>query len=207
MFTPAPRRLLGSRFQALSLLLVAGLVLCVVPTWAQDSPGPVVSMQTNHGEIVIQLQADKAPLTVANFLEYVNSGFYEGTVFHRVVPEFMIQGGGFTEDLKKKPVGDPVKNEAENGLSNARGTIAMARTRDPHSATAQFFINHGENGDFLDQGNTGGDGWGYAVFGYVIEGMDVVDEIATVETGKRIEVPNMPVPVEPVIIQKVTVRE
>lgn len=200
MFAPSLR--LSRRFLAVALLSA----LVALPTLGQDAQGPVVSLQTNHGEIVIQLQQDKSPLTVANFLEYVNSGFYDGTVFHRVVDGFMIQGGGFTENLVKKPVNDPVKNEAENGLTNARGTIAMARTRDPHSATAQFFINHADNGEFLDQGNTG-DGWGYAVFGYVVGGMEVVDEIAKVKTGKRIEVPNMPVPVEAVIIQKAVVKE
>lgn len=206
MLTPFPRhRLQGFRLPGLSFLVLAALIFCTVPSWAQDS-GPVVSMQTNHGEIVIQLQPDKAPLTVANFLEYVNSGFYEGTVFHRIAEGFVIQGGGYTEDLKLKPFGEPIKNEADNGLTNARGTLSMARKPDPHSATVQFFINLGDNGEYLDQGKTG-DGWGYAVFAYVVEGMDVVDEIAAVKTGKRIEIPNMPVPVEPVIIQKVSVRE
>ena len=172
-------------------LLVAAMVL-TVSAWA----GPKVEMQTNLGRIVIELDEAKAPATVKNFVAYVNEGFYNGTVFHRVIPNFMIQGGGFTPDMAQKPTKAPVQNEAKNGLKNARGTIAMARTQDPHSATAQFFINHIDN-MMLDYPSR--DGWGYAVFGKVTEGMDVVDKIAQVKTGNRGGHQN--VPTEPVIIQ------
>ena len=172
-------------------LLVAAMVL-TVSAWA----GPTVEMQTNLGRIVIELDEAKAPATVKNFVAYVNEGFYNGTVFHRVIPNFMIQGGGFTPDMAQKPTKAPVQNEAKNGLKNARGTIAMARTQDPHSATAQFFINHIDN-MMLDYPSR--DGWGYAVFGKVTEGMDVVDKIAQVKTGNRGGHQN--VPTEPVIIQ------
>jgi cyclophilin family peptidyl-prolyl cis-trans isomerase len=141
-----------------------------------------VLMETSKGAVTIELDAAKAPLTVANFLEYVDAGFYNGTVFHRVIPDFMIQGGGFEPGMRQKPTGDPVRNEAANGLTNQRGTIAMARTRNPHSATAQFFINLKHN-DFLD--HPGQDGWGYAVFGRVTDGMAVVDAIADVKTGTQ----------------------
>jgi cyclophilin family peptidyl-prolyl cis-trans isomerase len=139
-----------------------------------------VLMQTSKGDITLELDADKAPDTVKNFLRYVDEGFYDGTIFHRVIKNFMIQGGGFTPDMKQKKTHEPVKNEAKNGLKNARGTVAMARTSDPHSATAQFFINH-KNNDFLDY--PGQDGWGYTVFGKVTGGMEVVDAIAVVPTG------------------------
>lgn len=139
-----------------------------------------VLMKTNKGDIVIELDADKAPKTVANFLDYVNAGYYNGTIFHRVIEDFMIQGGGFTPDMQKKETNAPVENEAKNGLKNKRGTIAMARTSDPHSATSQFFINHKDN-ENLDYPSF--DGWGYAVFGRVTEGMDVVDTIAETRTG------------------------
>ena len=135
----------------------------------------------NHGIITIQLDAEKAPITVQNFLEYVNSGFYSNTIFHRVIPNFMIQGGGFEPGMDQKPVNAPIENEAKNGLKNERYTVAMARTSDPHSATAQFFINVGDN-DFLDNDKCQ-DGWGYCVFGKVVEGMDVVDQIKGVKTG------------------------
>jgi peptidyl-prolyl cis-trans isomerase A (cyclophilin A) len=141
-----------------------------------------VLMQTSLGDIGLELDADKAPKTVANFLRYVDKGFYNGTIFHRVIYDFMIQGGGFTPDLKKKNTQAPVLNEAKNGLKNDRGSIAMARTSDPHSATAQFFINHGNNNN-LDHPSF--DGWGYAVFGKVISGMDVVDKIAEQPTEDR----------------------
>lgn len=160
----------------LTLTLLAGLIPA---TWAQ---GPKVLVKTNLGEITIALDEVKAPKTVANFLAYVDAGFYDGTVFHRVIPDFMIQGGGLTADMEKKPTREPVENEAKNGLKNVRGSIAMARTGAPHSATAQFFINHRDN-DNLDYPSF--DGWGYAVFGQVTEGMDVVDAIAAVRTGTR----------------------
>ena len=140
----------------------------------------MIKLTTNHGVISLELNAEKAPKTVANFLAYVEAGHYNNTIFHRVIKNFMIQGGGFTPTMSQKKTHDPVKNEAKNGLKNARGTIAMARTSDPHSATAQFFINHKDN-DFLDY--PGQDGWGYTVFGKVTGGMEVVDAIATVPTG------------------------
>ncbi|TXG88609.1 MAG: peptidyl-prolyl cis-trans isomerase [Rhodocyclaceae bacterium] len=176
-------------------LLVAALSLSVA-AWA----GPKVEMQTSLGRIVIELDDAKAPGSTKNFLAYVQDGFYNGTVFHRVIPNFMIQGGGFTADLTQKPTKAPIQNEAKNGLKNARGTIAMARTQDPHSATAQFFINHIDN-VMLDYPSR--DGWGYAVFGKVTEGMDVVDKIAQVRAGNRGMHQN--VPVEPVVIQSVKV--
>jgi len=161
------------------------LLLLMVFFWANSAiaaDNPRVKLSTNHGDMVIELNAEKAPKTVENFLNYVNSGFYDGTIFHRVISNFMIQGGGFTKNFKKKPTSAPIKNEANNGLSNARGTIAMARTSDPHSATGQFFINVVDN-NFLDYRSATMRGWGYAVFGKVIEGMDVADKIRNVKTG------------------------
>ena len=143
-----------------------------------------VLIKTSMGEITVELDADKAPLSVANFLAYVDAGFYDGTIFHRVIPKFMIQGGGFTADMKRKTAGAPIKNEADNGLKNDRGTIAMARTNDPHSATAQFFINT-VNNDFLNHKSKTSQGWGYVVFGKVVTGMDVVDAISSAKTVMR----------------------
>jgi cyclophilin family peptidyl-prolyl cis-trans isomerase len=155
----------------------------------------VVKLQTSMGNIVIELNEQAAPVTVKNFLGYVQSGFYDGTIFHRVIPGFMIQGGGFTPKMNRKKTLDPIINEAKNGLSNKRGTIAMARTNNPNSATSQFFINHRDN-DFLNYMDDNQPG--YAVFGKVIEGMDVVDAIASVKTTTRDDMEN--VPVEPVEI-------
>jgi peptidyl-prolyl cis-trans isomerase B (cyclophilin B) len=160
----------------------------------------MVKLHTNHGIITIQLDAAKAPQTVANFLDYVNSGAYSNTVFHRVIPNFMIQGGGFEPGMKQKATKTPIQNEAANGLKNDKYTIAMARTGDPHSATTQFFINTGKN-DFLNY--PGQDGWGYCVFGKVTEGMDVVDAIGKVKTGNRGG--HGDVPQEDVIITKAEV--
>ncbi|MBL9018614.1 MAG: peptidyl-prolyl cis-trans isomerase [Myxococcales bacterium] len=143
---------------------------------------PVVEVSTNHGTFVIQLDPAKAPKSVANFLAYVDAKHYDGTVFHRVIPTFMIQGGGFDQQLEKKPTQPPIQNEADNGLKNTRGTVAMARTSEPHSATAQFFVNVTDNA-FLDHQAKSGPGWGYAVFGKVTEGMDTVDKIKAVKTG------------------------
>lgn len=143
-----------------------------------------VLLETSKGNITIELNEEKAPATVANFLKYVNEGFYNGTIFHRVIPNFMVQGGGFTPDMVQKEVNAPIKNEADNGLSNVRGSIAMARTSDPHSATAQFFVNHKDNG-FLDHTAPTGQGWGYCAFGMVTDGMDVVDAIASVPTSNQ----------------------
>lgn len=145
------------------------------------SENPVVLLETTSGDILVELYPDKAPETVANFLKYVDNGFYNNTIFHRVIPGFMIQGGGLTARMQQKDTEAPIKNEADNGLKNDRGTIAMARTMDPHSATAQFFINL-VNNDFLNFQAPSGNGWGYCVFGKVTEGMDVVDKIAKVKT-------------------------
>lgn len=163
---------------------------------------PQVKLETSLGDIVIELNQEKAPETVENFLNYVEDGFYNGTIFHRVIPNFMIQGGGFDEDFNQKTTKAPIQNEADNGLSNKRGSVAMARTNDPHSATAQFFINVVDN-DFLDFRGKVPSGWGYAVFGEVIEGMDVVDEIRNVSTTMR--GPHQDVPVENVVIIKASV--
>jgi peptidyl-prolyl cis-trans isomerase B (cyclophilin B) len=160
----------------------------------------MVKLHTNHGTITLQLDAEKAPLSVQNFLDYVNSGFYDNTIFHRVIDNFMIQGGGFEPGMKQKEVNAPIKNEAANGLVNSIYTIAMARTNAPHSATAQFFINTRDNG-FLD--HPGQDGWGYCVFGKVIEGTEIVDAIGKVKTGYRGGFQD--VPQEDVIITKAEV--
>jgi peptidyl-prolyl cis-trans isomerase B (cyclophilin B) len=162
----------------------------------------MVELHTNKGKIVLTLNADKAPNTVANFLEYAKSGHFDGTIFHRVINGFMIQGGGFDEDMNQKPTKDPIDNEAANGLKNKAYTIAMARTNDPHSATAQFFINVSDN-DFLDFKSPSGSGWGYAVFGEVTEGKEVVDAIKSVKTGSKGF--HQDVPVEAVVIEKAVV--
>jgi len=168
-----------------------------------DTDRPRVRMQTTMGQIVLELDRSKAPKTVDNFVQYVNAGFYDGTIFHRVIDGFMIQGGGYTADYSKKPTRAPVMNEANGGLKNKRGTIAMARTSDPHSATAQFFINVVDN-HRLDHRSPAPGNWGYAVFGHVVEGMDVVEKIRKVRTG-----PGGPlrqdVPQTLVIIEKITV--
>ena len=156
-----------------------------------------ILLTTNYGQITLELDADKAPKTVENFLSYVNSGHYDGTIFHRVIDGFMIQGGGFAADMRQKPTEEPVENEANNGLTNDRYTIAMARTSDPHSASAQFFINVNDN-DFLNY--PGSDGWGYCVFGKVTSGTEVVDKIGKVDTGRRSMFSD--VPTEDVIIEK-----
>jgi peptidyl-prolyl cis-trans isomerase B (cyclophilin B) len=158
-----------------------------------------VQLTTNHGAITIELDAAKAPATVENFLSYVRSGFYANTVFHRVIDGFMIQGGGFEPGMKQKPTQAPIKNEAQNGLKNDRYTIAMARTNDPHSATAQFFINIKDN-DFLNHSAPNAQGWGYCVFGKVTDGTDVVDKIKGVKTGSKGF--HQDVPAEDVVIEK-----
>jgi peptidyl-prolyl cis-trans isomerase B (cyclophilin B) len=162
----------------------------------------VVKLSTNYGDITIELNAEKAPITVANFLSYIEKGFYEGLVFHRVIKSFMIQGGGMDADMKQKPTDAPIKNEADNGLSNDKYTIAMARTSVPDSATAQFFINVKDN-DFLNHTAPTSSGWGYCVFGKVVAGMDVVDQIEAVSTASRGG--HQDVPVEPVVITKAVV--
>ena len=153
---------------------------------------PTVLLETTSGDILIELFTDKAPKTVANFLQYVDEGFYNNTIFHRVIPSFMIQGGGLGARMDEKSTREPVANEADNGVKNERGTIAMARTRDPHSATAQFFINLVDN-SFLDHSSPTLDGWGYCAFGRVTEGMDVVDKIAKVKTKSMGMHENVPV--------------
>jgi len=165
------------------------------------STSPQVILHTNQGDIRIELDAEKAPKTVENFMAYVRDGFYDGTIFHRVISNFMIQGGGFDADMKQKTTRAPVQNEADNGLKNARYTLAMARTSDPHSATAQFFINVSDN-DFLNFTAPNPNGWGYAVFGKVIEGTEVVDAIKGVKTGSRGF--HQDVPLQAVVIETAT---
>ena len=167
---------------------------------AEKKPNnPHILLETTQGKVVIELFQDKAPITVKNFLNYSKAGFYNGTVFHRVIPGFMIQGGGFLPDMERKEAGVPIWNEADNGLKNDRGTIAMARTSRPHSATAQFFINTVDN-NFLDHKGKTSQGWGYAVFGKVIDGIEVVDRISKVKRGNRGRFQD--VPLEPVVIVK-----
>lgn len=183
-------------------LSVALAVFLAIPAQAAEPPSPAVKLETSMGDIVLRLDAAKAPETVANFIAYVKAGHYNGTIFHRVINNFMIQGGGMTADMKEKPTNKPIKNEAGNGLKNKKYTVAMARTSDPHSATSQFFINVKDN-DFLDFKTPSGQGWGYAVFGKVLKGQDVVDKIKVVPTGNR--GPHQDVPREPVIIKKATI--
>ena len=183
----------------LPLLSAALLALAAhAPAWAQK-----VRLDTSMGPIVIELDGAKAPKSVANFVEYVKAGHYDGTIFHRVIPDFMIQGGGFTPDMQQKPTRAPIPLEARNGLSNVRGSVAMARTSDPNSATAQFFINIKDNA-FLDAANAR-DGAGYTVFGKVVSGMDVVDKIWAVPTGNKGLFQN--VPVTPVLIRKASLEQ
>ncbi|WP_137822423.1 peptidylprolyl isomerase [Pseudomonas sp. D(2018)] len=174
--------------------LVLGACALLVSLTVMAADKPHVLLTTSAGEIEVELEADKAPVSVKNFLDYVDAGFYNGTVFHRVIPGFMIQGGGFDTDMSQKDTRDPIKNEADNGLRNLRGTLAMARTQVVNSATSQFFINHNDNA-FLDHGSRD---FGYAVFGKVVRGMDVVDQIANVPTGNRGMFQN--VPMQPVVI-------
>ena len=181
------------------LLLLAGAVACKGESGKSEvkmsdlaGTGTVVVMKTSMGEIELELYRDKAPDTVDNFLKYVDEGFYDGTIFHRVISSFMIQGGGFTPDMEQKKTNPPVKNEADNGLQNNLGTIAMARTSDVHSATAQFFINVKDN-DFLNYRSSDSQGYGYCVFGQVVSGMDVVDAIKGVQTGNKGHFQDVPV--------------
>jgi len=190
-----------------SRLIIPALAFALcIPSVVQGSlsDSPQIIMETSKGTIVLEVFPDEAPETVKNFLRYVRWGHYDGTIFHRVIPDFMIQGGGFTRDMQRKTTEMPVQNEANNGLKNDRGTVAMARTPDPHSATDQFFINTKSN-SFLDHKNTTAQGWGYAVFGKVVKGMDVVDAISGVKTAKKGMMSD--VPVEPVTIIKMTVKE
>jgi peptidylprolyl isomerase/peptidyl-prolyl cis-trans isomerase B (cyclophilin B) len=205
------------RLSVLSAGLVAGVLLLGMSGCGASEPGkqtvstapaagqpanPRVLIETSKGAITVELFPGNAPKSVENFLGYVDGGFYDGTVFHRVIPGFMIQGGGMLPDLSEKARGTPIPNEADNGLRNLRGTLAMARTGDPHSATSQFFINVADN-YFLNHRGKSVEGWGYAVFGQVIDGMDVVDAIVAVPRGRRD--PHDDVPREPVVMQRVSV--
>ncbi len=200
-----------------SLLIVAALALPFTAI-AQDSPAtaeakpaagakanPRVQLATNQGNIVLELDQRSAPITVENFLKYVRDGHYDGTIFHRVIDGFMVQGGGYKEDLSGKPTRPPIMNEAPNGLKNTRGSIAMARTNDPHSASAQFFINVVDNAALDHVAPTDPRSWGYAVFGKVVEGMDVVDKIKAAPTERKGVFENLPV--TPVIVEKATILE
>lgn len=181
------------------LSLLFGLMFVVGIVRAQSADAPRVALETSMGEIVLELDAQQAPVTVENFLAYVNDGFYDGTIFHRVIEGFMIQGGGFTPEMAQKPTRGAITNEADNGLRNDRGTVAMARLPEPHSATAQFFVNTVDN-TFLNHRSKTAQGWGYAVFGRVVSGMEVVDAIAEVKTGARGAAKD--VPLEAVVIQR-----
>ena len=189
----------------LSICLLLPLMAAAETPQTQNTESPTVILHTNHGAITLELFEEQAPQSVANFLEYARDGYYDGTLFHRVISNFMIQGGGFDTDFQQKTTREPIQNEADNGLGNERGTLAMARTNDPHSATAQFFINVTDN-DFLNyRSQASGQTWGYAVFGRVVDGMDVVDAIRAVETGRRGM--HQDVPVEDVIIERVELPE
>jgi peptidyl-prolyl cis-trans isomerase B (cyclophilin B) len=174
----------STRASILLAALMTPLLMLAASASSAAEQAPRVRLETTMGNIVLALDAQQAPQTVENFLAYVNSGFYDGTIFHRVIGNFMIQGGGYTADMSRKQTRPPVKNEADNGLKNSRGSIAMARTQDPHSASAQFFINVEDNAT-LDHTAPNERGWGYAVFGHVVEGMDVVDKIRALATGVK----------------------
>ncbi|OGR40038.1 MAG: hypothetical protein A2051_01315 [Desulfovibrionales bacterium GWA2_65_9] len=197
------RPVLFSALLALMTLSLSGLALAAGPAAATPQPGKtLVKLETTKGDIVLELFKDKAPLSVGSFLAHAKSGHYDGTIFHRVINSFMIQGGGFDMTMQEKPTGPAIKNEADNGLKNALYTIAMARTSDPHSASAQFYINVKDNRS-LDHFSKTDAGWGYAVFGVVVDGKRVVDEIKGVATGKRGPYDN--VPLKPILIKKVVV--
>ncbi|GMQ96714.1 MAG: peptidylprolyl isomerase [Gammaproteobacteria bacterium] len=186
-------------------LLLAYLFLAFMPVYAADDASPRIKLSTTSGDIILELDRSKAPGTIANFLDYVKSGFYNGTIFHRVIGNFMIQGGGFSADFQRKKTRATIKNEAGNGLKNLRGTVAMARTRDPHSASSQFFINVVDN-HFLDFKSPTSQGWGYSVFGKVVAGMDTVDKIRTMPTGPGGPFPR-DVPLKTITIIKAEVVE
>ncbi len=186
----------------LAVGLMVGLILGAGANARAERSHPLVKLETSMGDITLELYPDKAPVTVANFLEYVKGGFFNGTIFHRVISTFMIQGGGLDAQMNKKPTRAPIKNEADNGLTNEAYTVAMARTGDPHSATAQFFISVANN-TFLNHTAKTPQGWGYAVFGKVVKGKEVVDKIKAVPTTTRDSYEN--VPQEPVSIIKATV--
>lgn len=190
-------------FRSLALIVVF-FVLTSGCNAMNATKNPTVKIETSKGDLVLELYPDKAPKTVENFLAYVKDGFFEGTIFHRIIPNFMIQGGGFTEDMQEKPNKDPIENEADNGLKNEVGTLAMARTSDPHSATSQFFINVKDN-DFLNFSGQTQQGWGYCVFGKITEGMDIVKAMEKVETGNSGM--HQDVPKEAIKIIKVSIQE
>lgn len=187
------------RIRAALAVLLIGAAVAAGPTLAQETDKPRAVIRTSLGDITVELYPSQAPGTVENFLQYARDGFYAGTTFHRVISSFMIQGGGLTPDLQRKPTREPIANEADNGLKNLRGTIAMARTSDPDSATSQFFINVEANPPLDHRGKTDSRAWGYTVFGHVVDGMDVVDRIRFVKTNAQ------DVPLEPVIIESVEV--
>lgn len=193
---------------ALSILITGGLIIsCTEKEPSRQGPTvnrPIVELNTSIGRIVLELYEKETPQTVNNFLQYVRSGHYNGTIFHRVIPGFMIQGGGFDKDLERRAVNPPIQNEADNGQKNRRGTIAMARTMAPHSATDQFFINT-VNNDFLDHQQKDQTGWGYSVFGHVIEGMEVVDSISSVETRPKGMFRNLPK--DPIVIHTAILKD
>ena len=177
-------RTVRSLTSAIAAFALGGISATSPSALADDTDHPQVTFETSHGAFVLELDRSAAPETVENFLAYVRDGFYDGTIFHRVIAGFMIQGGGFTSEFKQLQTRAPVRNEADRGGKNDRGSIAMARTSDPHSATAQFFINVVDN-DFLNHRSPTAQGWGYTAFGRVVEGMDTVDRIATVQTGSH----------------------
>jgi len=189
---------------ALAVLLAALLTAAGASAAQAEENHPMVTLETSLGAITLELDAQHAPKTVENFLSYVKAGFYDGTIFHRVISDFMIQGGGMDAEMQEKDTGAPIENEADNGLKNAAYTVAMARTMDPHSATAQFFINVKDNGFLNHRGKTT-DGWGYAVFGKVTAGTEVVDAIKAVATGRRGY--HDDVPLEPVVILRAVAAE
>lgn len=185
-------------------ITTAAAFLAVLVLSVPADAGPRARVETSMGTFVLELDAEKAPATVDNFVSYAEEGFYDGTIFHRVIPGFMVQGGGFTADMTKKDTKAPIRNEANNGVANSRGTVAMARTGDPHSATAQWFVNTVDN-SFLNHTAENARGWGYAVFGRVVEGMEVVDAISGVPTGVQNRMKD--VPNEPVILEKVSIEK
>lgn len=186
------------------LSAVCLLLVSIGVATANSGDKVMVEMHTSKGLITLELDAEKAPVTVANFIEYVKGGHFDGTIFHRVIPGFVIQGGGMESGMKEKPTQPPIENEADNGLKNVTGSICMARTNDPHSATSQFFINLKDN-QFLDHSGKNPQGWGYAVFGQVTDGMDVVEAIAAVQTGNAGF--HQDVPVEDIVVEKVTITD
>ena len=188
---------------AIAALALGSISATSPSTQADDTESPQVTFETNHGSFVLELDRNTAPETVENFLAYVRDGFYDGTIFHRVIAGFMVQGGGFTPEFKQLQTRAPIRNEADKGGRNDRGSIAMARTSDPHSATAQFFINVVDN-DFLNHRSQTTQGWGYTAFGRVVEGMDTVDRIAAVKTGSRGRFQD--VPEDTVVIQRTRIH-